>query len=223
MWDDGWVLVILLWVFLWWALIPYFIFKWSYKYIYVPYDDAKETKRLSEAAERAQIRQANQLELLAQKLREAAPKTPVEKMRATILVEGSEVDMLVELSEQERAVIRQHDLSYIELENVPLYSADEIARMRADHQREADEISAVRQPYLKAVVQQSVHNVAELQKRERSITTLGDLLVVPYRRTFSSTYEAKQHADRLKSEHLPKVRQIIDQFMAHKPVETVEF
>jgi len=231
-WDEGWFLVIVIWIFCWWFLIPYFLFKWIYKYIYVPVDDRKEIENSRQAAADEKVQVNNQLELLALQLREAAPKTPVDRMRATILLNNPalpggasrySVDMMVELSEEERAIVYQHDIEFIEIENVARYSPDELARMRYEHQQEVDAISGVRQPTLKAITKVVMDDVNESQKKDRLRTSVGDLLVVPYRRLFDTAHEAKEHSDKLKTDLLPKIRKIIDGYRTYKAAETVEF
>jgi len=222
-WDDGWVLVLLIWAFCWPIMIPYFLFKWTYKYIYAPIDDARQTKHHQEYSTYIKEQALTAEQELVQRLRDAAPKAPPERMRATILIEDTTVNMMVELSETERAIVYEHQLDFIELENVPLYSADEIARNKYQLKKDAEAVSVRAQPALKAISEAIVNDVETLQKSERRITTIGDLLIVPYSRMFESVYAAKQHSDVLKQKHLPKLKQIIEQFADYRPAETVEF
>ena len=206
-WCDEWIVVVLMIMFLWWLMIPYYLFKWSYKYIYVPLDDKRQIVRLRKAVVEEKVKEKSELELLAQKLRDVAPKTPPEKMRATILLNTVEyqkgafrhsVDMLVELSEQERAIVYEHQIDFIEIDDVPVHNQDALARMKYENQKEVDAISQIRQPLLKAITRQSMEAVNEMQKKDRLKTTVGDLLVVPYQRIFETAHEAKEHADKLK-------------------------
>jgi len=231
MWDDERPFAVIIWVLCWWFLIPYFVFKWSYKYIYVPIDDKKEMEQLQEVAAEEKVKAKDELELLAQQLRDAAPTTPPDKMRATILLNTIErptgtfrhsVDMMVELPEAERAIIYQHQLDFIEVENV-LRSKDQLALMRRDRHEELDAISELKNPLSKAITRQLNQNADQLQKEERLKTTVGDLLVVPYQRLFDTAHEAKEHSDKLKTELLPQVRKLIDGYKTYNAAETVEF
>ena len=123
-------------------------------------DENNEIQREREAAKQEGQKNARDLEDLAQQLREAAPKSPVEKMRATKLMNtiglgnGSPrytVDMLLELSEAERALVLEHQLDFIEIENVSRYTEEQLAQMRYDRRKELDAISEVRNPMMKAI------------------------------------------------------------------------
>lgn len=229
--DEGWFLVILLWVCFFWFLVPYYIFKWSYKYVYVPIDDRKEMQREQEAAKIRAAEIDRNLALIRERLQEAAPKSAVNSMRATILQDTTQlpsgatrysVNMMLELSEAERAIVRSHSLEQIELENVPLHTERQIAESRHELQQEADQISAARQPYLKAVAREQVELVGNILKKERLVTTLGDLLIVPHQRLFETPHEANEYSNKLKTELLPKVKKLIDGYKDYKPAETIE-
>lgn len=183
-------------------------------------------------------------------LRAAVPPNPPERMRATIQLNeykvprieerrvprfGSEddftyvevgedfkfsVDMILEMSETERALIRQHELDDIVLEDVPKYTADELAALaRQDDQR----VRATKDMILEQV-QKNVNELStEHRKSERRITRVGDLLVAPFTREFDSPHQAKQHAETLKTKFLPEVRKLLDGHTGHKQSETLEF
>ena len=100
--------------------------------------------------------------------------------------------MMVELSEQERAIVYEHHIDFVEIDNVSRYSQDDLAVMRYEGQKRVDSISEIRQPMLKAITRQSLEGANEIQKKDRIKTTVGDLLVVPYRRIFETPHEAKE-------------------------------
>src|SRR5216684_4045976 len=69
LWCDEWIVVVLMIMFLWWLMIPYYLFKWSYKYIYVPLDDRRQMARLRRIGANEKEKMKGELGLVAQKLR----------------------------------------------------------------------------------------------------------------------------------------------------------
>ena len=57
--------------------------------------------------------------------------------------------------------------------------------------------------------------MAKMQQRTQ--TRFGDLLVTHYRRIFSNPHEAKDFADKLKTEMLPAVRKLINSYQSFRP------
>jgi hypothetical protein len=247
-WDDfeenpGWV--IFLWVFFFWIIIPFRIIRAIIRSANASSFERQQEalrKKLAESEEK-RIKELD-TELFAQ-----VPKAPVERMRATIQLEKSwqletttaydghlgagvaetgekrlrySVGMVLEFSELERAVIKQHNIDLIEISNERLYDDLALARIKEDQDKET---KALGPPVTleKALVIQDIKNFQEHAKQERLVTIVGDLLVVPYRRYFNSDHEAKLFSDGLKTKLLPEVRKLIDSYMNFKPVETVQF
>jgi len=189
---------------------------------------------------------AKQLEAL----KAAVPSGPPERMRATIqineykqvrmerqriprligednyvYVEVGEdfrfsVDMILEMSETERAIINEHELYDIELEQTPAYTAEQLRAFEAQYN---DEIEATKDPVLKEVTKQTTQLTLAGLKGESIKTRVGDLLVVPFSCAFDSPHEAKTYAEKLKTKFLPEIRKLLDSYTAHKRSETLEF
>jgi hypothetical protein len=204
----------------------------------VPPENEKENAR----------RLAREKQLTA--LRSAVPPGPPERMRATIQinelrlpqfkqervrhligedsfvhVETGEltnyaVDMILQMTEMERAMIKQHQLDDIVLEDVPLFTEDELAGARIDDRARVD---AAKDPLHKALEKQMVEMADEMKKHERRKTRIGDLLVSPFSRIFDAPHDANEYARKLKTEFLPKTRQLLDRYREYKQTETIEF
>jgi hypothetical protein len=183
-------------------------------------------------------------------LRDLVPSAPPERMRATIqlnqfrqgrtgrkkvshllgddsfvYVETGEdtkysVDMILELPESERALIKQYELDDIVLEDIAAHSDDYLLRHRVESDEEAEARS---DPLRKEISKQINTNVQSLLKAERRITRIGDLVVSPYSRVFDSPHEANDYAAKLKTKFLPELRKLLDRHREHKPTETLEF
>jgi hypothetical protein len=235
-----------MWLLFWWLLVPYHILKWIFRAARKSNIDTSNDR----IAERADKTRAAQIAELDATLRAAVPTAPVQKMRATIRFGelsapkldydysdryGSitrdtgqsetmfTVDMIVELSEQERAIILKHNLDFVELEREAMFSPLELSLMEDEDQRELDATSEVRDPYLKAAKKMGVEQAKALRTNYKQITTVGDLLVVPYRRQFGSAHDAKKHAEVLKTKLLPQLRLVLNQYKEHRTTETLEF
>ena len=204
----------------------------------------------SEPARAAQKLREDAREKQIQDLRDAVPKAPLEKMRATVQVNqmkmprterkqinhlltehtfvdavvGEEfkfaVDMILELTEAERAIIKEHELDDIVLEDVPRYSEDDILKRKVADQRQLD---AIKDPFRKEIMASVMKDAPTVMKEQRLVTRVGDLVVSPFTRVFDSPHEAKEYADKLKTKFLPEVRKLIDSYGCHKQSETLEF
>jgi hypothetical protein len=201
----------------------------------------------SEAQKQAR-EQTRQNQLAA--LRAAVPSAPPERMRATIqtnqlkvarierrrvphllgedaftYVETGEdfkfsVDMILEMSEAERALIKEHELDDMVLEDEPLYTEAELANLR---RQDEQEVSATKGLVLEQIKKQVNEMSQTSRKEQRHITRVGDLLVSPFSRLCDSPHEAKEYADKLKTKFLPEVRKLLDGYSGHKQTETLEF
>ena len=129
-------------------------------------------------------------------------------------------DMILEMNETERAIIRKHQLEDIVLEDVPLYSERELTEHRAQHEVE---VEAATDPYLKIVRGQVNAQVEDNLKHKRLKTRVGDFLVSPYIRAFDTHREAQLHLNKLKTEYLPKIRELIEQYRDLNESQTLEF
>ena len=130
------------------------------------------------------------------------------------------VDMILQMTETERATIKQHQLDDIVLEDVPLFTQDELASARIDDRARVD---AAKDPLHKAVEKQMLEMTDEMKKHERRKTRIGDLLVSPFSRIFDAPHDANEYARKLKTEFLPKTRQLLDRSRDYKQTETIEF
>jgi hypothetical protein len=183
-------------------------------------------------------------------LKAAVPTTPLERMRATIqlnemkqpraetvhtphligedtftIVEKGEdfkfaIDMILELTETERAIIKQYELDDVVLEDNPAFTEEQLRDMRVRHRTELD---ATKDPLLKEITKQSMEMAQSMAKTHREQTRVGDLLVSPYSRVFDTPHQAKEFADKLKTQFLPQIRKLIDSHADAKRAETLEF
>jgi hypothetical protein len=204
----------------------------------------------SDAAVQAQKLRDEEREKQLAQLREAVPKTPLERMRATIRVNQIKVprierkrighlftedtfvdavtgddlrfavDMILELTETDRAIIKQDELDDIVLENIPLYSEAEILRRQV---ADREEVKATKDLLMKEIKKNVTQDTPSLMKEARFITRVGDLVVSPYCRVFDSPHEAREFADKLKTKFLPEIRKLLDTYGSQKATETLEF
>jgi hypothetical protein len=241
-----WMMVAPLWIA--WKLLA-LIWEFILEPLMERYREKSADKHLLAFKEQQKPRdeaRAKQLEAL----RAAVPAGPPERMRATIQVNeykqarlerqrisrligedtyvsvevGEDfcfsVDMILEMSETERAIIKQHNLHDIELEETPAFTAEALSDIEA---RYADEVEAIKNLTRKAVTKQITQESLARLKNKRVKTCVGDLLVSPFSRSFESPHEAKKYADKLKTEFLPEIRKLLDGYTAHKQSETLEF
>jgi hypothetical protein len=189
---------------------------------------------------------AQQLAALA----EAAPKGAPERMRATIqintirvpvieqrrirkffredtfeYVETGEhvrytVDMILQLPEHDRAIISEHSLDGILVEDEPRYTREELRQIEEGYR---NEVEAAKDHYLKAAISASTELALDSQRAERKQTFLGDYLVAPFSREFVTAPGANEYADKLKTKILPQIRDTLERYRSHKKTDTIEF
>lgn len=183
-------------------------------------------------------------------LKAAVPLAPLERMRATIqlhefkqprvervrtrrligedtftIAERGEdfkfaVDMILELTETERAIIKQYELDDVVLEDRPAFTEDQLVDIRV---RDNEELKATKDLLLKEIKRQVMDQSQAMSKMERDKMRVGDLLVSPYSRVFDSPHDSKEFADKLKTKYLPAIRKLIDGHGIAKQSETLEF
>jgi hypothetical protein len=211
--------------------------------------DAESDRRSAAMEPARQAREADRARQIAA-LKAAVPTAPLERMRATIQINGVKrpvfdhvrthhligedtvrweetgeeikfaVDLILELTETERAIIKQYGLDGIALDDRPAWSEQQLAQMRAE---DDEEVEATKAPLLKEVSRQSRELARAMAKREREKTFVTNLLASPFTRIFDTPHEAKQYADKLKTQLLPALRKLIDDHAASKQSETLEF
>jgi hypothetical protein len=183
-------------------------------------------------------------------LKAAVPPGPPERMRATIQINeykkarmeqqrishlvgehsfvyaevGEDtcfsVDMILEMTETERAIIKQHELDDIVLDESATYSDMDIIEAK---RRQHDELKGTKDPLLVQIKADVGKEVISDMQKDRTKTRVGDLIVAPFSRPFDSPHKAKEYADKLKTKFLPEVRKLLDGYSAHKQTETLEF
>jgi hypothetical protein len=159
-----------------------------------------------------------------------APSTPVERMRATIKQDSFpndgrttfSVTLVLELSEEERAIVRKHEIDCIEIDNAPAFTQQQLAEIQEQNRQELEAIPSHNET-LRTVTVESMEQAFQALKKQRRSTTVGDLLVIPYQVFFNDPHEATQFANTLKTKYLPRVRALIDQYREFKASETIEF
>ena len=75
---------------------------------------------------------------------------------------------------------------------------------------------------MRAMMDQQRRNY-ESYAAERKDITLADYMKAPYSRIFKTLPEANDYSDKLKTELLPKVKELLDRNVDRKATETVEF
>jgi hypothetical protein len=184
-------------------------------------------------------------------LRDAVPHAPPQRMRATIhyntfktpvfetrYFEGQSaqeqtgaetrysVDMILELSEEERGIVVQNDLHTIVLDDKPLYSKDDLEKIRRAEVERAESMGGNSELDLiaKEITKQSAGVAAAMAEVHREQTLVGDFLVAPFTKTFDRAHDAKKYGDELTSKILPDIRKLIEGYRGHsdRPA-TMEF
>jgi hypothetical protein len=126
----------------------------------------------------------------------------------------------LELTETERATIKQYELDDVVLEDRPAFTEDQLLDIRV---RDNEELKATKDLLLKEIKRQVMDQSQAMSKTKRDTMRVGDLLVSPYSRVFDSPHESKEFADKLKTKYLPAVRKLIDGHSSAKQSETLEF
>lgn len=209
--------------------------------------DAKQ-KELDDASQAARDARAAARQTQLDALQAAVPKSLPESLRATIQInpvivvdreqrriprlvaddslvfvdvgEHTEyaVDMILELSEAERAVIKQYSLHDYLLEDQPLYSPEQLA----DIERQHNEYGATfKSPGVAEIWDEQNQEIMNLHKAARLQTKFGDYLVSPFTRMFKTRLDANQYADKLKTKLLPQIKSIIDAHRADQGPQTI--
>jgi len=131
------------------------------------------------------------------------------------------VSTLVELTEEELAIIRNYGFSTQLLDDSPAHTAEEIQSMQ-----EAQEQSTLLQHKDPAVRQfgwDGVNEFMDKYKAERDRTSVADLLQRPLRREFIKPIQAAQYADRIKTRILPALSTLLKKHANVPKSETLEF
>jgi hypothetical protein len=210
--------------------------------------DTKQ-KQLDEAAQTAHDARnaARQQQLDA--LQAAAPKSLPESLRATIqinsvtvadreqrriprvfaddsivYVEGEErteyaVDMILELPEAQRAIIKQYNLHEYVIEDEPRYSSDQLAQIEQQHDGRA---AAFKNPNVAEIFNDQTREIMNMHKAARLQTKLGDYLVSPCTKLFKNRVEANQYAEKLKTKILPQIKTILEANTAGESPQTIQ-
>lgn len=224
-------------------------FKLAYRAVKVA-SQAKELETLATtAAARDEARKQVRAKQLAD-LAAAAPQGPADRMRATIhlneykvpwhepkkvhhllgkpsydYMEVEEhtrysVDMILQLSETDRAIIRQHRLEEVILDEEPLYTELQTAKSAVEN---ADAIEREDDLLMREILKDGAQRSKEEHRTAKRVTKVGDLLLFRYTREFERPFTAKEYSDKLKTSLLPKLKQLIDRYRNHKQAETLEF
>jgi hypothetical protein len=128
--------------------------------------------------------------------------------------------MLLEMSEIERALIQEHQLKNIIIEDIPRFSESELQSIADNYERE---VAATKDVYLKVTKEATTQAALAALKQDRLQTRLGDYLVFPHSRDFKTPHEAKLYADKLKTTILPAIRSLIDSYKDSTSAQTIEF
>jgi hypothetical protein len=183
-------------------------------------------------------------------LKAAVPPGPTERMRATIQLNqykkprferrrisrligeddfidrevGEDacfsVDMILEMSETERAIVSEHELYDIVLEEFRTYTEQDILESQRDYKERQD---ATKDEFLKQIQIDVDKTLIEGMRENTTKTKIGHLLNRPFSRDFGTPHEAKMYAEKLKTKFLPEVRKLLDSYRTHKQTETLDF
>jgi hypothetical protein len=128
--------------------------------------------------------------------------------------------MILEMSETERATIKEHQLNDILLEETPVYTEKQLLKTQAEFD---EEVRATKDLILQQITADANKFRLARMKEDRTKTRIGDLLVSPFSRSSDTPHKAKEYADKLKTKFLPEIRKLLDTYSGHKQTETLEF
>lgn len=132
------------------------------------------------------------------------------------------VTTVLELTEEERAIIKRYDLSQELLDDYPEFTEREVqaARQSSDSRNEnlrlKDEVA-------RQIAQQISQDASEMMRARRIETTVSALLEVPFKRRFNHAAKAALYSQRMKTKILPDLSKLVKQFTNISPSETLEF
>lgn len=177
-------------------------------------------------------------------LNSAVPATPPQRMRATIQVnqytvprydarkvlgkyvdiEAGDsnrysVDMILELTEAERGLIKEYQLADIVLEKHLRYDEEDLARLAQIYEHMVEGSDDYTKDFFREDTQKSINEA----RTETIYVRIVDLLAHPFSREFKTAHQAKLYADSLKTKVLPELRKLLDSYADHKPTDTIEF
>ena len=130
------------------------------------------------------------------------------------------VDMILELSEAERAIVSEHELYNIVLEEVRMYTEQDILERQREYRERED---ATKDEFLKQIQINADKSIIEGMRENTTKTKIGHLLNRPFSRDFGTPHEAKMYAEKLKTKFLPEVRKLLNSYGTHKQTETLDF
>ena len=141
-----------------------------------------------------------------------------------VYVEGEErteyaVDMILELPETQRAIIKQYNLHEYVIEDEPRYSSDQLAQIEQQHDGRA---AALKNPNVAEIFNDQTREIMNMHKAARLQTKLGDYLVSPYTKLFKNRIEANQYAEKLKTKILPQIKTILEANTAGESPQTIQ-
>jgi len=227
----------------------HFIFKPLNQTIADKHADAQQ-QQLRAAEERNQEDRNAERHDQLDALKESLPKTLPESMRATIQINAVRVpvyesrrlsrliaddsfvkaetgetvhfavDMIIELSETERAIIKEHSLYDLEMEEYSLFSQEQIDKFASE---EAERASGFKDAALADMWAETTDQMIKVQKAAKRQVRLGDYLVAPFTRVFPTKHEATQYAQRLKTKLLPQIKELLQQYREYRQTDTIQF
>jgi hypothetical protein len=241
---DYFVPRILFFIFFFWAIIPYYLIKWTYNGIVVPHQQRKKLQVIaSPPAKKDKWIPPSSLEPrdptapprrglmapAAERVRlqkeTLAAVAPVERMTATIETHPTYLTLRLKLSEEERAIILTHRLHEIPLEDEPFYTDEDIRRFQAERVGGLPHGNSQRAFTDRAIAEGMTEDVIAGMRTERRLTTIADYLKeTGFMKHFNTPYEVSAYANKLKTEILPKIKNMIDSHRhGTSTSETIEF
>jgi hypothetical protein len=131
---------------------------------------------------------------------------------------GHQVVLDLQLSEAERGTILAYQIQLLSLEDRPKWTFDELERLA--HQQE-NFIKTTKTETMRTYYQSQLPSFQEREK-ERVKVEITEYMISPYIRRFESITEAHDYAEKLKTEILPTLKDLIEKYRDRKSVETLE-
>ncbi len=129
------------------------------------------------------------------------------------------VTTTVELTEEERAIIRNYNFSQEVLDDRPAHSREDIEQYRGYYAMDLTKAS----DFIREQAQQNEDEAVATYAAERDQTSIADLLKQPFKRQCNNARDAAEYADRMKTKILPSFSALLKKHADVPKSETLEF
>jgi len=133
------------------------------------------------------------------------------------------VKLLLEITEEERALILSFQLGAVVLDDQPTYTSEEIAQREEMRRQDLEQHYHRKfQADLREELRRDFEAEVAEMKKARTKIAVADLLLNPFVMKFKGPLAATQFSGRLRSEILPKLRKLMDE-VGHKETDSQTF